>query len=225
MSLYRATPATSQFSQKHVNSSASPVPPDLRGIDVSGHHPSVDWAKVAASGIVLAYCKATEGLTYRSPLYFAQMNGARQAGLRVAAFHYFHPGDDPVQQAEFFLKAAGTNAAWLPHALDLEVTDGAPAPAVLAGAARWLEVVSAAIRQPAMIYVSPAFWRGLGDPRNFHQHPLWVADYAAQPSLPGGWPTYAMWQFTDAGTVDGIPGPVDLNAVDPDWFASVTGAV
>lgn len=207
-----------------MNSPPGPTP-DLRGIDVSAYQTPVDWAKVASSGIVLAYCKASEGLTYSSPAYFEQMNGAREAGLRVAGYHLFHPRDDAVQQARFFLQKAGTNAAWLPHALDLEVTEGMSARAVLAAAARWLETVSGAIGQPAVIYVSPGFWRSLGDPRNFHQHPLWVADYAAQPSLPGGWPAYAMWQFTDAGTVDGISGPVDLNAVDAGWFASVTGAV
>jgi lysozyme len=207
-----------------VNASSGRTP-DLRGIDVSAHQASVDWVKVAGSGTVLAYCKATEGLRYTSPTYFAQMNGARDAGLRVAAYHYFVAADGAAEQAKFFLQAAGTNAAWLPHALDLEATDGRPPASVLAGAATWLEAVSAAIGQPAVLYVSPAFWKSLGDPRNFHQHPLWVADYAPQPSLPGGWPKYAMWQFTDAGTVDGIPGPVDLNAVDPDWFASVTGGV
>jgi lysozyme len=199
--------------------------PDLRGVDVSSHQPVVDWAKAAAACIVVAYCKATEGLTYTSPAYLTQMNGARQAGLRVAGYHYFRGQDDAAAQAKFFLQVAGTNPASLPHALDLEVTDGASPAAVLAGASTWLDVVSAAIGQPAVLYVSPAFWRSLGDPQNFHQYPLWVADYAAQPSLPGGWPKYALWQFTATGTVDGIPGPVDLNAVDPDWFASVTGEV
>lgn len=32
-----------------------------KGIDVSGHQPNVNWAKVKSSGVSFAFIKATEG--------------------------------------------------------------------------------------------------------------------------------------------------------------------
>ncbi len=58
----------------------APIAPKLaadavRGLDVSSHQPNVDWPSVAAAGARFAYVKATEGTTYKNPLFGRQYNG------------------------------------------------------------------------------------------------------------------------------------------------------
>jgi len=46
----------------------------------------------------------------------------------------------------------------------------------------------------------------------FQRYPLWVASWdVPAPTLPAGWTTWALWQFTSTGTVPGITGDVDLD--------------
>ncbi len=43
-------------------------------------------------------------------------------------------------------------------------------------------------------------------------YPLWIADYGvAEPTLPNGWTTWLLWQYSETGTVQGIDCPVDLD--------------
>ena len=57
----------------------------ILGVDVSSYQPRIDWTKVATAGVKIAYCKATEGISYKNPQYSAQMHGAEGAGLRIGA--------------------------------------------------------------------------------------------------------------------------------------------
>lgn len=197
-----------------------------QGIDVSSYQPTIDWPAVKAAGIGHAYCKASEGVTYADPTYFAHMNNARQAGICPGAYHFYRPNDDPRMQAAWFLKAAGWNSDWLPHALDIEVRGRESDADFVRGITLWLEVVNMAIGKPAVIYVDPSFWRELGDPKDFRPHPLWIADYGVEtPDLPGGWPDYAMWQYTSSGRVGGIGTDVDLSWVKPGAWSEVGTAV
>ena len=53
----------------------------------------------------------------------------------------------------------------------------------------------------------------MANTREFANYPLWIADYRgnAQPEVPGGWSHWTFWQYTDRGTIPGIPGPTDIN--------------
>ena len=51
----------------------------VRGLDVSGYNPHVDWKATAAEGAAFAYVKATEGVSYTSSYFAQQYNGARPA--------------------------------------------------------------------------------------------------------------------------------------------------
>ena len=69
------------------------------GVDVSNYQPTENWPFVRAAGVMRAYCKATEGVTFVDPTYFAHMNGARNAGLAIGAYHFWRPNDNAVSQA------------------------------------------------------------------------------------------------------------------------------
>ena len=101
-----------------------------------------------------------------------------------------------------------------PPALDIEVTDGALAAALLAGAASWLATVEAATRKRPIVYTYPSFWLGtLGNPQTLSDYPLWIAHLnVASPKVPGGWQKWMFWQL-DKQLKPGVPSPVtDVNA-------------
>lgn len=190
----------------------------ILGIDVSNNNGEVDWPAVARAGVRVAYLKVSEGVTYQDSTWMTHYVQARQEGIKVGAYHFLRAQDAGSEQASWFLSLISQVHPWdLPPAIDLEEqsTDGQPAGIVLAVATAFMQLVSAAVQAPIVIYTDPSFWRWLGDPQDYHQHPLWIAHYtdAPQPDVPGGWPSWSLWQHSDAGDIPGISGRVDLNRV------------
>jgi GH25 family lysozyme M1 (1,4-beta-N-acetylmuramidase) len=40
---------------------------------------------------------------------------------------------------------------------------------------------------------------------------LWIAQYRQKLTLPDGWDSSWMWQYSDSGSINGIAGKTDLN--------------
>jgi len=192
--------------------------PVVRGVDVSNHQDRIDWERVRADGVAFAYVKASEGMTFADPKYTAHVGGAHAARIRTGAYHFARPDTnssdvrrDARAEADFFLALARPRSGDLLPALDLE-TAGLPPDSMVAWARAWLDRVRRAIGARPILYTYPSFWDALGGTSAFRLHPLWIANYeVSEPHLPGAWRRYAIWQYTASGTVDGIPGRVDLN--------------
>jgi GH25 family lysozyme M1 (1,4-beta-N-acetylmuramidase) len=190
----------------------------VRGLDVSGHQSSIDWAAVRSSGAQFAYVKATEGTGFTNPQFASQYNGSYQAGLIRGAYHFARPDvSSGAAQATFF---AGHGGGWsadgrtLPGALDLEPDPpGAQCYGLSPGAmVAWIAGFAAAYhgltsRWP-VIYTTSRWWTACtGGYRGFaSQDPLWLAGAAASPP-PAGWGTYTFWQYAQGGT---FPGDQDI---------------
>jgi lysozyme len=196
------------------------------GIDVSHYQGAVDWETVAGSGQHFGYAKASEGVlgTAAFDLYFADnWAGMLSAGIVRGAYHYFHPHDDPIQQAKHFLDrlaAANGGSAQLgnvdlPPALDIEVTDGVTSANLLAAAQSWLTAVEAATGKRPLVYTYVYFWRTiLGNPSDLSNYPLWIAEPSvASPRSVGGWSDWYIWQHASQ-SLAGVP----LKAANLDAF-------
>ncbi|NVK35970.1 MAG: glycoside hydrolase family 25 protein [Rhodobacteraceae bacterium] len=192
----------------------------LNGVDVSNNQGEIDWQDVAADGMTFALIKASEGVSIIDPFFKSNWQGAQSAGLRCGAYHFFHPTDSVRPQADNFLHALGTvsfERAFFPAIIDCEVI-----PANMTGTqyASCLNDFIAALGLPVMIYASPGFWNGLGNPRvtcGGKCPPLWVAEYtnADQPRFPAPWTGFDIWQHSDTGRVRGIQDDVDLDVIPP----------
>lgn len=187
----------------------------VRGLDVSHHNGEIDWPQVAQSGVSFVYVKASEGGDLSDPRFLANVKGAREAGLKVGAYHYFtfcRPGED---QARHFLSLVAPEPGDLPPAVDVEFVGNcrdAPAPPVVrAQLERWLALVEAAQGRRPIIYSTPdaasAFLAGL-------PHPMWMRVMSREPE--GDW---TFWQHDSAGAVRGIAGEVDLDVFRGDRAA------
>ena len=95
------------------------------------------------------------------------------------AYCYFHPGEDPAEQAEHLVETVKARGL-LPgdnFVLDLEVNDGLP-PAFVAGrGVQFLHAVNqAAPGHRCLVYVNPSF-AAAGNCAGMESWYLWIADY------------------------------------------------
>ena len=183
------------------------------GLDVSSWQGSVNWSSVRANGARFAYVKATEGTNYLNSEFGAQYTGASSVGLLRGAYHFGRPdASGGAAQAQFFVNNGGgwsADGVTMPPVLDIEDNPYAglnrcygKTPGQLATWVRdFTQTVYRMTNKQAMIYTSYYFWRDcLGNTSEFSQvNPLWLASYYTNsPAVPGGWPTYTVWQYANA---------------------------
>ena len=189
-------------------------------IDVSHHNGPIDWPVVAAAGIVLAFVKATQGVRFVDPTYERNRGAAEAAGVLVVPYHFIDTAD-PERQAEHFLAVTGL-APGQPAMIDWETSAtledvldfGAAAvdrsgrdPVAYYGYAHLAEACADIDCWPLML---PAYPRGDVTGRYCD---LVVRPPRLPPGRPISWDNHArpydFHQYTPAGRVDGIAGPVD----------------
>lgn len=200
------------------------------GIDVSHWQGAIDWAQVKASGKKFVIAKATEGVGHKDDRYERNKAGARAQGLKLGAYHFAQPVNDPIREADWFVDNSGYERGMLIPTLDLERTGGRSATGLTNWTKAWLGRVYERLGVRAMIYAAPSFWRtNLNDTRWFADNGyaiLWVAHWGVtSPSVPGsnwGGRSWTFWQYTSDGTVPGISGRVDLNRYRYATFDAVT---
>jgi lysozyme len=201
------------------------VGPTVKGVDVSKYEGSIDWPSVKAAGVAYTFVRVSDGLNFPDDTFDANWAGSRAAGVLHGAYQFFEPAQDPIRQADMLLSKMGTfEADDLPPVIDVEVTGGLGPTALHAAVQSWIDHVAAAIGRPPIIYVGAYFWDDQVGGANDTSSPLWHAQYtsASCPTIATPWTTWAFWQYTDSGTVSGIPvNTVDVNRWNGD-MASLT---
>nr|HEX4314355.1 GH25 family lysozyme [Kofleriaceae bacterium] len=188
--------------------------PTVQGIDVSDYQGTIDWSAVAGDGIEFAFVRVSDGLDFPDSSFQDDWEGSRAAGVVHGAYQFFEPDQDPIAQADMLLAAAGPmQADDLPPVIDVEVTDGLDSATVSAAVQAWVDHVQAAIGRAPIVYTGKYFWDdNVG--ADMATSPLWHAQYtsASCPDISATWASWALWQYDDNGSVDGIPaGGVDMD--------------
>ncbi|MBO0727609.1 MAG: hypothetical protein J2P57_00035 [Acidimicrobiaceae bacterium] len=198
----------------------------VHGVDVSSfQHPSgtpISWGRVAAAGFRFAFVKATQGDTYVNPYFRLDYAAAEAAGLYRGAYHFANPSvSGGATQADFLLSAApyALDGHTLPPVLDVEGVSGEPTcfGYSQAGLVSWIAGFSNEIQARTghlpIIYTNAGWWNQCtGGTSAFVNDTLWLAQYKTfTPTLPGGWATLALWQYTNNGFVPGISTDTDLS--------------
>ena len=201
------------------------------GIDVSHWQGWIDWSKVKAAGKTFAIAKASEGIGFEDSSYDRNKAGALGNGLKFGAYHFARPGrNNPVEEADWFVRVMGLQRGMLVPTLDIEVSGGLGPTALTSWTKAFVQRVYARTGVKPMIYTSPSFWRdNLNNSRWFADNGyafLWIAHWNTNnPSVPGdnwGGRSWTFWQYSETGTVPGISGRVDLNRYRFASFDAVT---
>jgi lysozyme len=223
------------------------APNAVRGIDVSRHQETVDFAKVAAAAsteltstmfdvggrtrqarsipgkITFVAARVSDGLAVKDgQLFQDNIRAIRAASLVPGAYQFLRPNEDAHAQAAYFIqeldRAGGYKRGDLPPTVDIEVSAGTTPQDVQAAVATWLGTVGDHYKVRPIVYSLAGVSSYLGS--RFTSSPLWIANfYQSCPKMPAAWTKpgasipWKMFQYDDAGHVDGIaPGHfVDLN--------------
>jgi GH25 family lysozyme M1 (1,4-beta-N-acetylmuramidase) len=193
----------------------------IQGIDVASYQGYPNWTSVKNSGKTFAFTKATEGTTYTNPYFATNWARIKSAGLIRGAYHYGHPGTDPVAQANYFCNVVAPTSGDLQMTLDIETTDGKTASQVRSWIVAFINQIKSRTGRPGIIYTGFYFWRDSAGNGSNLNCPLWLAAYVSNPTpyVPAAWSTWSFWQYTDTGSVPGVSGNVDRDA----WNGSLTG--
>jgi lysozyme len=183
----------------------------LSGIDVSHHQGSIDWRAVAGADMAFAWCKASEGVSFRDVRFTANWAGIREAGMVRGAYHFLRSDGDARVQARHFVGVVGDFSDSM-AALDVE-SSGASRPTAAQARAFGDEFARLTNDHPLVVYTGRWYWVGvLGNPHGADLGPLWHSAYTSSPGpLYGGWDRFMFWQFTSSGRCPGVRGNVDIN--------------
>ncbi len=197
---------------------------DRAGIDVSHWQGQIGWNDVAADGVSFAITKATEGRIYHDDQYARNKERAEANGVAFTAYHFASPdktADDAILEADNFVDTANLGPGNLRPVLDLEKYGGLGTRKLRKWVKAWLARVEARLGVKPIIYTSPSFWHDrMGNSRWFadHGYALWIAHWhVATPRVPAknwGGQGWAIWQYDNCGSVEGIDGCVDLDRLN-----------
>lgn len=194
-------------SQRHFDVDRALYP--VKGIDVSNHNGHIDFDRARADSVEFVYIKATEGIDYSDPMFAHHLEGAKAAGLKVGAYHYFRFGSPGHLQAYHFLNATRGSDLDLPLAIDVEDwlnDDDVPDTEVR----EQLRVMVDALASNGMrvvIYTNKGGYARYID-SHFPDADLWICSLSSTPPKA----QWSIWQHSHQGTIDGVSTPVDINA-------------
>lgn len=173
-----------------------------RGIDISRWQGKFAWQ--THPGLSFGMAKATEGTGFVDDQFGWNWDAMweYQADHRMPrfAYHFFHPGQDPVKQAEFFISTVKQHGL-LPGdnlVLDLEISDGLHPREVTRNGIGFLHVVNKlAPHHRVLVYTYPGFAEE-GNCEFMESWFLWIANYGVlEPDVPPPWSKWTFWQNGD----------------------------
>lgn len=198
--------------------------PCIPGIDVSYYQGAIDWAQVKAAGVEfvmirLGYRSYKDGLLHADPRAEENLQGAKEAGLKIGAY-FFSQATSPAQaqeEAQYALEILGETKLDLPLAYDWEyINENVPSAQVtgpvLEQCVRSFCDTVAQAGYETMIYFNQDLAKTRLDLDKLQEFPFWLAMYQDQLTFSR---KIRLWQYSDKGRVPGIKGNVDLNLYFP----------
>lgn len=183
----------------------------VMGVDISHNNGTdIDFAQVRKSGIAFVYIKASEGKASRDATFGPNCRKARQAGLKVGAYHFYRKGTSGRVQAQNFMQAVSGTKLDLPLVIDLEdwLNDHAVHDQAVARGVRDMIDCLQSHGKRVMVYTNLEGYKKWVKPY-FMAHDVWLCAFDDPEKLDGY--HHVMQQYSHWGTVDGIDGEVDLN--------------
>ena len=191
------------------------------GIDVSKWNKEIDWKQLSKEGVDFAIIRAgyrgsVSGSLVVDPYFEQNIKGATENGIDVGIYFFTQAIDEreAVEEASIVLNLIQGYDVTYPVFIDTEGAGGN-------GRADNLDVlVRSKICQAfcetirsggytAGIYASKNWLNNRLDITKFSgDNVIWLAEYRDEPTYGG---TYAMWQYTSSGRINGIEGRVDFN--------------
>lgn len=191
----------------------------MKGIDVSVHNGNIDWNKVKADGIDFAIIRAGYGreISQKDARFEENYRNAKAAGIPIGAYWYSYAmsEDEARVEADVFLSVIKGKQFEFPVYFDVEEKRQFDL---------GKEKISAIMRAFLEKVESAGYFVGLyGSASSLTTHTtddiksrytIWLAHWVEKTNYSG---SYALWQYSDKGSVSGINGNVDLDICTTDF--------
>ncbi|MCL2637118.1 MAG: glycoside hydrolase family 25 protein [Oscillospiraceae bacterium] len=190
---------------------------ELLGIDVSHWQYSIDWERVAASGVEFAIIRAARGFhSAEFPMiedvrFRENIEGALENNIDVGVYFYSYARsvEEAKKEAEFYVSVIQGYELTYPVVFDIEEPyhEKMSADLITAITEAFFDVLIENGYYP-MLYSNKNFLVNVFDERIPGTYAVWLAQWTAAPTYEG---EFQIWQYTAKGRVPGINGDVDLN--------------
>lgn len=193
------------------------------GIDISEFNGEIDWAKVKQDNVEFVFIRigrrgATSGLLYDDETFEINYHGARENGIKIGVYFFSQAFDqkEAIEEAKWVINKLSDKQIELPIVLDCEEVvledetpriDSLDAKQHTDNALAFLKEIEANGYQ-AMLYTYPYWANNYYEMDRFSDYSIWLAYYDDNPDVDY---SFAMWQYSNTGTINGIKGDVDMN--------------
>ncbi len=210
--LFLSNPHRAERHDEEQTEVSQSMPADIRKGRAFGIDPApdqiVDWKQLKEHGVVFAFVKATQGISFNDPAFRKNWSAMKESGIIRGAYHQMSGGNAELQAKAF---ADQVGRLMLPDDLPPAVCFEEPAASGPAPTIRdldiFIEETQKLFGRRPIIYggslLRDAVKRG-SSPSALFACPLWIASYRDSPALPNGWSKWTFWQFSD-----GQIGPTD----------------
>lgn len=193
-------------------------------IDVSEHNGDINWTAVKKAGVNAAIIRCGYGQDYTNQddkKWKQNIHGALKANIPVGVYLYSYADNTSKAKSEAehvlrCLKEEGISTSHLALPIFYDIEDSTIANSKLSDTTKiFCETIQKA-GYTAGVYSSSSWWDGKLTSSVFDKYARWVAAWNASKGLTStkfsSFKTGKnIWQFSDAGSVPGITGAVDLS--------------
>lgn len=191
------------------------------GIDLSKHNGDVDFAKVKDAGVDFAMLRIgargyETGIITLDEKFVDYATGAKTNGIDIGVYFYSQAisKEEAVEEACYAVGATANYGLRYPIAIDIEESGESSARTNKLTVNERTEFVKAfcdTVKQYGghpIIYANRSMLiKGL-NLKELEDYDIWLADM----NIPTDYPyEFAMWQYNDSGSIDGIEGKVDYD--------------
>jgi lysozyme len=196
-----------------------------RGIDLSKANGDINFNTLKHHHVKFVFIKATDGATFKDPLFHSHWNKADRSHIAHGAYHFFRPGKPVEHQVANFMQAyKHVKHGQLPPVLDVE-NSSRPGQNWWAGLSptqatdkvvHWLSTVEKRTGQRPLIYANrETIEHTLGNDARLSKYDLWLAQTDKRSlDLPDAFSHRTFWQYTFHGRLKGIKNHLDFNVFD-----------
>ena len=199
-----------------------------KGIDVSHFQGKIDWNAVAADGVAFAIIRVGNrgygsGAMLEDSNFERNIKGATAAGIKVGVYYFSQAitEEEAIEEANYVLEKIAPYQVDCPIVCDLEMIAGDEGRADSLTPEQRTQMIKTFCDTVADAGYKPMIYMNLElatiriNMETLEGYDKWFAYYNPNFYFPYD---YKVWQYSESGTVAGVPEPVDMNiCFEPIW--------
>ncbi len=182
----------------------------IYGVDVSKYQRGINWDRVKLDGIEFAIVKATEGSCKRDKKFEYNWLETKRSNIIRGAYHYYHPKVNWKDQFENITQTVSLHNGDLPVIIDIEDDQQVDKKLLVTNLTSLLIALEKHYRIRPIVYTYASFYNDFFQGA-LNNYPLWIANYSNEPPVLKDGAQWTFWQYSEKGSIEGIPWYVDLN--------------